>query len=84
MSECGEVERLGIAVTQARLRKLKEYEGCRVKYCDGDGCLEGVLEEADLEAAAITVRTAYGLVVMPFKPDEFELTVYQCKDGHGG
>lgn len=76
--ECSEAERLGIAVTQARMAKLSSYEGCQVKYCRGDYCIDGRLEEVDQEPATVTLRTGYGLVIVPFDPDGFELTVYKC------
>ena len=81
--ECGEAERLALAVARARLARLAEYEGCRVKYCDRGGCVEGVLAWVDAESAAVAVKAEYGLVVSPFDPDGFELTVYRCPEGGG-
>jgi len=79
--EGGCLENLAVKVSRTRMIRLKEYEGCTVKYCVAEKCFEGVLVDVDLEAALVKVETPSGETVTPFLPDEFELTVHDCPGG---
>ncbi len=81
--ECREAERLALAVARARLGKLAGLEGCTVRLCTGDYCLEGRLEEVDVEAVTVTVATRAGRAIAPLDTGNFELTVYECGEGGG-
>jgi len=79
MDECG-VEKAALALTQARLEKLKEYEGCRVRICFSGDCWSGLLEEVDVVSATLMLRDLVddSLVVKTIDLDDWELQVYKC------
>ena len=82
MDECA-LERTALALTQRRLEKLAEYEGCTVRLCKGDDCVGGVLEQVDVASATVAIRSLEDrvLIIMTVDPNDWELQVYKCPEG---
>ena len=82
MDECV-LERTALALTQRRLEKLAEYEGCTVRLCKGDDCWDGVLEQVDVASATVAIRNLVDgvLIIMTVDPNDWELQVFHCEGG---
>lgn len=70
-----------VSVTSARLAKLKEYEGCRVRLCTGveQRCGDGMLVNVDESSLSVTLEDEGEIIVVTLDPGEWVLRVYGCQ-----